>query len=85
MARYHSSTAADWPTPERPPLELGPFNHIPPAAAEHMREQHADQALHIGTYEAAVESMFRRMRNQDDAANITRSQIVAQGSWPSDT
>jgi hypothetical protein len=33
------------------------------------RQRYETQALHLGTYEAAIESMLRRMRNQADGGS----------------
>jgi hypothetical protein len=35
-------------------------------AAQRIRARYESQALHLGTYEATVESMLRRMCDQDD-------------------
>jgi hypothetical protein len=69
VAWYHTSTDLGWP---------GSSHQMPPAAAAllarmmpgdvvvSVRERHETQALHLGTYEAAIESMLRRMGDQDD-------------------
>ncbi|MBB5511853.1 hypothetical protein HD598_000540 [Neomicrococcus aestuarii] len=69
---YHTSTESEWPKSEY---------SLPPEEGAHIRERafknepektskyidfHENQALHIGTYEAALESMLRRMREKDD-------------------
>jgi hypothetical protein len=72
MFWYHSSTQAGWPDPDFDPAAL--FTEI---TKHRMRELGIDRqglsrwaqsqrskALHLGTYEAAVENMFRRMRDQ---------------------
>lgn len=70
VAWYHSSTEPTWPPPERGPLEFGILaHHMPADAMARAVQRHADQALHVGTYEAAIESMLRRMRDQGDAAS----------------
>ncbi len=33
--------------------------------ADSIRQRHEHQALHLGTYEAAIESMLRKMRDED--------------------
>lgn len=67
---YHTSTEAVWPSLSRKPMEHGPFvRHLSPSAVQRIEARHADQALHLGTYEAAVESMLRRMSDQDDGAS----------------
>lgn len=40
---------------------------MPPGEVRRIRYALENQALHLGTYEAAIESMLRRMREQDDA------------------
>jgi hypothetical protein len=66
---YHSSPYENWPDAEAyaaafeaqiakvPPL--GPFT------PQQLLEQHTSLAAHIGTYEAAIENMLRRRRDQD--------------------
>lgn len=69
VAWYHTSTDPGWP----------PHVHPLPAAAADLlartlsaedarraRHTYENQALHLGTYEAAIESVLRRMCDQDD-------------------
>lgn len=69
-AWYHTSTFSCWPPSGRPmtPAEAA-FLHrgTPDYVADLARERHENQALHLGTYEAAIESMLRKMRDQDMA------------------
>lgn len=71
---YHSSTHDNWPdrnfdpaadltddTKQRMEAATGP------GAVERWAARQRAKALHIGTYEAAVESMFRRMTDQADS------------------
>lgn len=71
---YHSSTHDNWPdrnfdpaadltddTKQRMEAATGP------GAVERWAARQRAKALHIGTYEAAIESMFRRMRDQADS------------------
>jgi len=89
---YHTSTAPGWPCSSHP---------MPPAAAALLarmmpgdvagpvRERHETQALHLGTYEAAIESMLRRMRDQDDGGAqwylyrvaLRRSGLTTEPGW----
>lgn len=67
---YHSSTQPDWPardfdpaavlTPETRRMMGGEQRVAAWAASQHSK------ALHVGTYEAAVHNMLRRMRDQAD-------------------
>jgi hypothetical protein len=71
LAWYHTSTYRDWPSPEyaalvRPQLEAQPLRRMIP---QHLRDRQLAKALHVGTYEAAIENMLRRMRNQNDATS----------------
>jgi len=68
-AWYHTSTEPDWPTEARPlPQSEVEFlaRAMPPEEVRRVCRNHENQALHLGTYEAAIETMLRRMRNQDD-------------------
>lgn len=68
VAWYHTSTHAGWPPHGRPltPQEVGFLSRVvPDDVAESVRERHENQSLHLGTYEAAIESMLRRMRDED--------------------
>jgi hypothetical protein len=69
-AWYHTSTDSCWPARGRKMaaaeiafLRRTVLDH----AAEHVRDRHENQALHLGTYEAAIESMLRKMRDEDMA------------------
>ena len=69
VAWYHTSTFPDWPLGSRamPAATIESVRRFMPEASAHrVRARHENQALHIGSYEAAIESMLRRMRNQDD-------------------
>ncbi|KGJ79330.1 hypothetical protein GY21_05355 [Cryobacterium roopkundense] len=73
---YHSTTHADWPNRDFDPTAL--LSDVTKKRMEQLgsgggglgrwAERQRAKALHIGTYEAAVENMFRRMRNQDGSA-----------------
>jgi hypothetical protein len=67
---YHTSTQADWPTPDFDPTaeltqetrrRMGGDHHVARWA-----ERQAAKALHIGTYEAAIHNMLRRIYDQAD-------------------
>lgn len=72
IAWYHTSTWADWPTPDYRSTVEERFSH--PRIAANLYdvpaaiERYATQALHLGTYEAAIENMLRRMNDQGDSA-----------------
>lgn len=71
---YHSSTHENWPDREFNPaavltdvarerLEAASGR----GAVERWAARQKAKALHVGTYEAAIENMFRRMRDQADS------------------
>lgn len=69
FAWYHTSPHANWPTSSTtlPADIIESWTGLMPAdSVEQERLRYEDQALHLGTYEAAVESMLRRMCDQDD-------------------
>jgi hypothetical protein len=69
VAWYHTSTAPDWPRATRPmPTSAVQLltNVMRPEDVHRARHTYETQALHLGTYESAIESMLRRMRDQDD-------------------
>ena len=71
VAWYHTSTDPGWPSRARP---------MPPSAAEFLartmrpgdvgriRDADENRALHLGTYESAIESMLRHMRDEGEGA-----------------
>ena len=65
---YHTSTQPDWPTRDFDPAAvLTPETRMRMGGGEHVAAWAARQrakALHIGTYEAAVHNMLRRIRDQ---------------------
>lgn len=70
LAWYHSSTQLNWPEPEdeyervvRAQLATLPYRF---GDLERIVGRRVTQALHLGTYEAAIENMHRRMLNQGD-------------------
>ena len=70
LAWYHTSTQPEWPTRNIDPAAelteqtkqmMGGDDHV----AEWAERQRA-KSLHVGTYEAAVHNMLRRIADQDD-------------------
>lgn len=74
---YHSSTHGNWPD-----SNLDPAAHLTevtkrrmeamgsgPGAVERWALRQKAKALHVGTYEAAIENMLRRMNDQDSFAD----------------
>ncbi|WP_328549580.1 MULTISPECIES: hypothetical protein [unclassified Streptomyces] len=70
---WHTSTQPDWPTRDFDSAAvLTPETRMMMGGDEHAAAWAARQrakALHIGTYEAAVHNMFRRIRDQADRGN----------------
>ncbi len=67
-AWYHTSTVPGWPPRGRPltPEQAGFLSRVTSDdVADSIRQSHEHQALHLGTYEAAIESMLRKMRDED--------------------
>lgn len=68
---YHTSTCAQWPA-----KNYNPFDSIGEQAFREQFEHRIDvdawaerqrnKALHLGTFEAAIHNIFRRIRNQKD-------------------
>lgn len=67
---YHTTESSEWPDPNFDPLEklteqtimrMGGMNR-----AEHWARYQRNKALHLGTYEAAIHNMLRRIQNQND-------------------
>jgi hypothetical protein len=71
-AWYHTSTDRDWPNGTRTmPTESDNSiaRLLSPGGLKRARERYETQALHLGTYETAIESMLRRMRDQADGGS----------------
>ncbi len=70
MFWYHTSTQPDWPTRDWDPAAvLTPETRMRMGGEQRVAEWAARQrakALHVGTYEAAVHNMLRRIRDQAD-------------------
>jgi hypothetical protein len=73
LSWYHTSTyanlfSADFERDMRAAFSLGHARgHM--SDPEALLQDQLNKALHLGTYEAAVENMYRRMRDQDDEAS----------------
>lgn len=73
FAWFHVSTIPDWPRDAHPlPPSTLEFlaGTLPPEALTAARRIHENQVLHLGTYEAAIEVMLRRMTDQDDGGKL---------------
>lgn len=70
---YHTSTQPDWPaTDYDPTIGLTADTRARMGGDERVAawaERQRAKALHVGTYEAAVHNMLRRMRDQGDRAS----------------
>ncbi|WP_454165390.1 hypothetical protein [Gordonia iterans] len=74
---YHSSTHAVWPDRDFDPAaqltdvakERMEESGLSPGAVERWVAGQKAKALHVGTYEAAIENMLRRMDSQSDAGS----------------
>lgn len=75
LAWYHTTTDPEWPRSMKP-LADDELQHLRERARwsedqiERYRIPRENQAIHLGTYEAAVDSMLRRMRNQGDQQSV---------------
>jgi hypothetical protein len=71
LSWYHTSTYADWPSSDSERDMRAVFSTSRARALLGDPEPHLqaqlDKALHLGTYEAAIENMYRRVRDQADA------------------
>ena len=68
VAWYQTSTDPGWPGSDHPmpPAAIQLVTRTMPGdAAQRVRDRYETQALHLGTYEAAIESMLRKMRDED--------------------
>lgn len=75
LAWYHTTTDPEWPRTKRL-LADDVLKHLRERAhwsedqMENYRARRENQALHLGTYEAAVDSMLRRMRDEGDQDSV---------------
>jgi len=91
VAWYHTSTKPGWPgnaNPMPPSAVKLLAGMMPPDAVRRARHRHETQALHLGTYETAVESMLRRMHDQDDGGEqfylhrvALRDGLIIEQGW----
>lgn len=74
LAWYHTTTDPGWPRHSRQvsaaDLHTLRDHGMPEDRVERYRRRHENQAIHAGTYEAAIDSMLRRMRNQGDQESV---------------
>jgi hypothetical protein len=72
FAWYHTTTSLDWPSPDYAAQFESQLKWVERdfgiSRGDYLAQQ-TSKALHVGTYEAAIENMLRRMENQDDSAN----------------
>jgi hypothetical protein len=91
-AWYHTSTDPDWPSDAHPMPQAAVdllAAVMPAEEVRRARHTHETQALHLGTYEAAIESMLRRMRDQDDSGaqfylyrlGLRRHGLIIEQDW----
>jgi hypothetical protein len=93
LAWYHTTTDPEWPRTKKPSDEdhLGHLTHRLHWSEEKIagyRVKNEDLAIHLGTYEAAVDSMLRRMRTEGDQFSVfflhrvrLRSDVVIEADW----
>ncbi|MET3142528.1 UNVERIFIED_ORG: hypothetical protein ABIB13_002245 [Arthrobacter sp. UYEF2] len=92
LAWYHTTTDPEWPGPSKiiPEGQLQGLRAIGWREDQLKRHQKKweNQAIHLGTYEAAIDSMLRRMRNQDDQHSVfylhrvrLRPDLVIEPGW----
>lgn len=92
LAWYHTTTDAEWPRHSKKlsAAELQTLRQW--GRSEHQiesyRQRHENLAIHVGTYESAIESMLRRMRNQGDQESnfylhrvCLRHDLVMEPGW----
>jgi hypothetical protein len=69
VAWYHTSTEPEWPQHGHPlprSVVQDLAKTMPLDVVDDARRRDETQALHLGTYEAAIESMLRRVHDQDN-------------------
>jgi hypothetical protein len=69
VAWYHTSTDPGWPSSAHlmPPSAVDLLTRVMPSDdVRRARHAYENKALHLGTYETAIEAMLRRMRDEDD-------------------
>ncbi|MCV7003556.1 hypothetical protein [Mycolicibacterium alvei] len=73
---YHTSRYENWPDRQAYAAETADmvaegFSYLDEAAQQQIIEQRTSFALHLGTYEAAIENMLRRLSDQDPVDRST--------------
>lgn len=73
---YHTSVLKDWPNRDFDPLSVYPKNaqeniikNMSDVELESWLTSQKAKALHVGTFEAALENMLRRMEDQGDSSS----------------
>ncbi|OBJ00369.1 hypothetical protein A5660_25080 [Mycobacterium alsense] len=84
LAWYHTSTFRDWPSPEYAALVGARLRKVGDILPSHIRDRELVKALHVGTYESAIENMLRRMHDQDDADSGFYLHRISLDLTPSD-
>ena len=95
LSWYHSSTHPNWP-----PTEVDPAAKLTPQTRRMMggdahvaawASRQRAKALHVGTYEAAIHNMLRRLDDQDDLGKQfylyrvhLRPDVVVRAHWQMD-
>lgn len=70
FAWYHTSTSPNWPSPGYAAQFENQLKWVERdfgISRDNYLAQQTSKALHVGTYEAAIENMLRRMENQGDS------------------
>ena len=73
LAWYHTSTSEDWPSATHADRVAAQFQGLADRLGDRLEgfiERESTKALHVGTYETAVENMLRRMHDQADARSL---------------
>ena len=74
IAWYHTSTTAEWPSPTYVDDHRSALEEVAErffcTSQDRLVQRHLTMALHVGTYEAAIENMLRRMHDQDGAQAV---------------
>jgi hypothetical protein len=93
VAWYHTSSDPDWPGAPRTRCRRQTVHLLEgvtrPNDLRRARHAYEDQALHLGTYETAIESMLRRMRDRDNdgaqfclyRVGLRRDELIIEQGW----
>ena len=85
FAWYHTSTSPDWPSLEYAKRFADGLTWVDRtfgSTRENFIAEQTSKALHLGTYETAIENMLRRMKNQGDGGSQFYLFRVALGGDP---